>query len=345
MANEEMSKETLEIGETVVQAVILHQIGNRLRKEPLVVADKCFSINDSISNVILGGYLKGIVNNKNRYTINSENDLRLNDVFYHTSQFFEKKISFIDLSQKLATHLYTCCHHPNIGAGDLFIILFNCLKCNNEYRSAIGIYKSEIKQKYLTAVSDGSKNQLEIYSGINPDLIDKGALVVDGSEVIYAIDRLSSRTKYWIEDFLKAKQVPNENIKAVLTANVIEKIRNDICDPIKKQDFGRDILELCKNRDFLINQEIEEISEKYVSPNSWSEELGKLMNQKGMVGIENINISTKNLQKKLKKIFNQVSLGNDISLIIPNDYSLCDVNLTVNQENISINIVLEAENG
>lgn len=344
MNNEDISKQSIEIGESVINSVILHQIGNKLREEPLVLANECFIIDDNISNVILGGYLRGIVSKKNQYIIDSENDLRLNDVAHHTSEFFEKKISFIELSKKLATHLYTCCHHPNIAAGDLFIILFDCLKVNDEYKSAIGIYKSEIKQKYLAAISDGSKNQLEIYSGINPDLIDKGALIIDGSKVIYAIDRLSSRTKYWFEDFLKAKQVPNENIKANLVANVIEKIRNDIDDPIKKQNFGRDILDLCESNNFLKNGEIQEITEKYVAPDIWANEFDTLISQKSFTNVEDIDISSKKLMRKLKKFFSQISLGNDISLIIPNNYSLRDVNLIVNQENISINIVLETEN-
>lgn len=75
----------MEIGESVVKAVILHQVGNRLREEPLVLADKCFAITDSISNVILGGYLRGIVSDKNQYVLSHESDMALNDVAHHES--------------------------------------------------------------------------------------------------------------------------------------------------------------------------------------------------------------------------------------------------------------------
>lgn len=91
MNNEDISKQSIEIGESVINSVILHQIGNKLREEPLVLANECFIIDDNISNVILGGYLRGIVSKKNQYIIDSENDLRLNDVAHHTSEFFEKK--------------------------------------------------------------------------------------------------------------------------------------------------------------------------------------------------------------------------------------------------------------
>jgi len=55
---------SMEIGESVVEDVILHQVGNRLREEPLTLADQCFDITESIANLILGGYLRGIVSDK-----------------------------------------------------------------------------------------------------------------------------------------------------------------------------------------------------------------------------------------------------------------------------------------
>ena len=105
---------SMELGESVVQDVILHQVGNRLREEPLVLADQCFAITESISNLILGGYLRGIVSDKNQYMLTHESDMALNDVAHHVYAFFSKKISFVELSKNLATHLYASAHHPNI---------------------------------------------------------------------------------------------------------------------------------------------------------------------------------------------------------------------------------------
>ena len=335
----------MEIGESVVKAVILHQVGNRLREEPLVLADECFATTDSISNVILGGYLRGIVSSKNQYMLSHESDMSLNDVAHHTSVFFSKKISFEDLSKNLATHLYASAHHPNIASGDLFVILFDKLKIGDVYRSAIGIYKSESKQQYLSARIDGKKQQLEVSSGINPDLIDKGALIIEGADTIYAIDRLSSRTKYWIDDFLKAKQIPNESTKSAVTTGLIEKVRESIGNPLEQQNFYREVIELCSDKDKLLSEEIRELSEKYVSPDVWDNELNRLVERKGLIDIKDISVSTKNLQAKLNRIFNRINLGNDINLIIPNDLSFNDVEFRLEGDLIKINVTLEKHNG
>ena len=335
----------MELGESVVQDVILHQVGNRLREEPLVLADQCFAITESISNLILGGYLRGIVSDKNQYMLTHESDMALNDVAHHVSAFFSKKISFVELSKNLATHLYASAHHPNIATGDLFVIIFDRLKVDGVYKSAIGIYKSESKQQYISARADGESRKLEVSSGINPDLIDKGVLIVDGSEIIYAIDRLSNRTKYWIEDFLKAKQIPNESTKSAVAAGLIERVRDNIESPVARQDFYREVIALCSDRDEVLNDEIRVVSEKYVSPDVWSTELNKIIERKGLVDTEEISVPTKNLQTKLKKIFNRVNLGQDVGLILPNNLSFNDVDFQDNGKTIQISIILEKKNG
>jgi hypothetical protein len=335
----------MEIGESVVQAVILHQVGNRLREEPLVLADQCLAITESISNVILGGYLRGIVSDKNQYVLSHESDIALNDVAHHASGFFTKKMSFVELSQKLASHLYASAHHPNIAAGDLFVILFERLKVDGAYQSAIGIYKSESKQQYLSTRTDGKIQQLEVSSGINPALIDKGVLIVDGSEIIYAIDRLSSRTKYWIDDFLKAKQVPNESTKSAVAAGLIDKVRENIENPMARQNFCRDVIALCSDGDEVFGEEVRKVSERYVSADVWHTELSRLVERKGLIDAGEIRVSAKNLQIKLKRMFNRINLGYDISLIVPDNLSLNDVNFKTNGKFIKVTVILENNNG
>lgn len=335
----------MEIGESVVQSVILHQVGNRLREEPLVLAEQCFVITDAISNLILGGYLRGIVSNKNKYMLTHESDLALNDVSHHVSNFFSKRTTFVELSQNLATHLYTSAHHPNIAAGDLFVILFERIKLDGAYKSAIGIYKSESKQQYISARTEGTTKQLEASSGINPDLIDKGVLIVDGSDTIYAIDRLSSRTKYWIDDFLRAKQIPNESTKSAVAVGLIEKVRENIESPIERQKYCEEVVALCSDREAVMGNELKQLSEKYVPPEVWDAELARLVERKGLVNADEISVSTKSLGTKLQKVFSRINLGHEIALIIPHSLSFNNVHFKINGQTIEINVLLENYNG
>lgn len=335
----------VEIGESVVEDIILHQVGNRLREESLTLSDQCFDITEDIQNLILGGYLRGIVSDKNQYVLTHESDMALNDVAHHASAFFSEKISFVELSRNLATHLYTSAHHPNIASGDLFVILFDKLKLEGKYKSAIGVYKAESKQQYISTRADGENRQLEVSSGINPDLIDKGVLIVEGSEIVYAIDRLSSRTKYWIKDFLQAKQIPNQSTKSAVAAGLIEKVRDSIGSPVARQDFCREVIALCADWDEVPSDEIRTLSEKYVSSGIWATELARITERKGLVDTDEIKVPTRSLQTKLKKIFNRIALGQDIELILPDNLSFNDARLEDDGKIIQINITLENKNG
>ncbi|MBK8677030.1 MAG: nucleoid-associated protein [Cellvibrionales bacterium] len=335
----------MEIGESVVRSVIVHQVGNRLREESLVLAEQCFSITDDISNVILGGYLRGIVSSKNQFVLTHESDIVLNDVAHHISNFFIQKSTFVEASQKIAAHLYASAHHPNIAAGDLFVILFDRIKIDGVYKSAIGIYKSESKQQYISTSTDGKTKKLEVSRGINPELIDKGVLIINGCETIYAIDRLSSRTKYWIDDFLKAKQIPNESTKSAVALGLIEKVHENIESPIARQTFCREVVALCLDREEVLGEEIKDISEKYVSPDVWNTELNRVVQRKGLINSGEISVSAKSLETKLKKVLNRISLGNDIALIIPSNLSFSSADFKTEGKTMQISVVLEYNNG
>lgn len=335
----------MEIGEAVVQEIIVHQVGNRLREEPLVLADQCFASTGDISNLILSGYLHGIVNEKNLHQLTHESDISLNDVVHHATSFFEKNISFIELSQRIATHLYTSTHHPNIASGDLFVILFDNIKAGDNYRSAIGIYKSESKNQYISTKTEGSTPELEVLTGINPELIDKGALLTEGSMGVYALDRFSKRTKYWMEDFLKAKQVPDEKTKSAIAIGLIEKVRSEIDDPIARQQFGQEILGLCTEREEILGSELKEISDRYVQEGMWKDELNNITQRKSLTDLDDIKIPIKKFAPKLRKTLNRVDLGNDILLTLPNNLSFDKVGFELNGKTILINIVLESKHG
>jgi len=335
----------MEIGEAVVRSVIVHQVGNRLREEPLVMVDQCFSITESISNLILSGYLRGIVNDKNLHLLTHENDMSLNDVVHHTSSFFSENISFVELSQRIATHLYRSTHHPNIAAGDLFVVLFDKVRLGGEYRSAIGVYKSESKHQYISAKTEGGSHQLEAMTGINPDLIDKGALITKGSDSVYALDRLSNRTKYWLEDFLQAKQIPDEKTKSAIAVGLVEKIRENIENPNARQEFGREVMALCSENDEILGSELKQISERYVPGDVWDVELERVSERKGLVKIEDMSIPVKKFETKLKKTLSRVDLGRDIVLAIPSSLSFGGVEFTVDGKSIRIKVALEEKNG
>lgn len=269
----------------------------------------------------------------------------LNDVVHYVSSFFTKKIGFVELSQRIATHLYASTHHPNIAVGDLFVVLFDKVRSDEKYRSAIGIYKSESKQHYISAKTEGGVSQLEELIGINPELIDKGALIIEGSDSVYALDRFNNRTKYWLEDFLKVRQVPDEKTKSAIAVGLVDKIRETIDSPSAQYEFGQKVIALCSEKDEIFGSELKQLSERYVSGDVWDRELERVAKQKGLIEIGDMGIPVKKFENKLKKTLNHVNLGRDIVLTIPSNLSFEGVEFAVNGKTIRIDVELEEKNG
>ena len=250
-----------------------------------------------------------------------------------------------ELSQRLATHLYASTHHPNIAAGDLFVILFDKVRLDGKYRSAVGVYKSESKHQYISAKMEGGVRQLEALTGVNPELIDKGALITEGSDSVYALDRLSNRTKYWLEDFLRAKQIPDEKAKSSIAVRLVEKIREKIEDVNSRQNFGREVMALCSEKDAVLGSELKQISERYALGEVWDTELGRIVERKGLMEMGDMSIPVNRFQTKLNKTLSRVDLGRDVFLAIPSSLSLEGAEVTVDGKMIRVNIVLEEKNG
>ncbi|WP_343569223.1 nucleoid-associated protein [Acinetobacter sp.] len=335
----------MEIGEARVKSIILHKVGNRLREEPLVLANECINITENIANMLLFGYLRGIINSNNLFTLFHETDITLNEVSHHISNFESEQIPFIELSKRLATHLYSSTHHPNIASGDLFIILFDNIRVDDKYKSAVGIYKVESKQQYLSMYSENGAQQLEVLQGINPELIDKGALIIEGTNQVFAVDRLSNRTKYWIDDFLNAKQIPNERAKSAIAIGLVTTVHNQIESPIERQIFGKEIVALCSEQESISGVDLKNISEKYVPKETWDSELKRLNETNGSIELQELTLPTKKIENKLQKILHKVNLGKDISLMLPNNFSFKDATWDEDGKQLQISIVLEISNG
>ena len=153
--------------------------------------------------------LKGIVSERRKYQFFHESDLKLNEMYQYSRECFRGELDFLAYSQRVAKHLYARSQHPNISAGDVFVIEFAGLHDGEREMRALGIFKSEIRDDFLTLTESGQEFAIGHASGINPRLIDKGALVLEYGPYAYAVDRLGQQAKFWTEDFLQAKTKTN----------------------------------------------------------------------------------------------------------------------------------------
>ncbi|MFM2358840.1 MAG: hypothetical protein RLY16_833, partial [Bacteroidota bacterium] len=134
--------------------------------------------------------------------------------------------NFVENSKQIAKHLFDISNHPKIKSGELYICDFQNLQLDGEMYNAVGIFKSESKEPYITVQQHSKYLELGYETAaINIKKLDKGCLIFntgaeDGYQV-FVIDQTnrSSEAVYWVDEFLKLK-VRNDNFNQ--TKNVLQ---------------------------------------------------------------------------------------------------------------------------
>ena len=195
-----------------------HKVGNKLREEKLTLSEHSLKLDDELLIDLLTRYfIKPFEKSNEIYRLSHPtNDLNLNEVFHFAERIFNKKNTFQKNTQELAKHLYDISNHPKIKSGELYICYLKDLQLEGELLDAIGIFKSETKEPYLTINQKG--NDFEIgyeEQAININKLDKGCLIFNSKKEegykVAVIDQTNqSEAVYWIDEFLKLK-VRNDN--------------------------------------------------------------------------------------------------------------------------------------
>lgn len=302
---------------TSVSKLVAHRIGNKLRDEPLKLSKSETAVSAELAELLLGGYLKGILSTKNEHQFHHESELALNEARHHASLFFSGEIDFVETSRRFATHLYAQSLHPNIRQGDLLVILFEGVPVGTKTCRAIGLFKSEVPDHYLTVQLGNDALNVVPSTGINPNMIDKGALILEGDETVFALDRFGHRTKFWLDDFLKVRKsadpVTCGKVMSFIAGKVAEKIEN----PIERARYGESMAALCEEEDQLTSLSLSDLATTYIDDETYRSMLSQAERRYGLDPSQELSTPSGKLNKTLAKKIFKLSLGHEVSLLIP----------------------------
>ena len=199
---------------TALQAVCLHIVGNKNLEEGVQLSESLMRLNQSMLP-ILTQYFMASFKSDERYSFFHHSGLEFNFVYKVVSSIFDDPEALYQSSVKLANHLYENSTHNKIKSGEFYVAFFRDMEVDGKKADAVGLFKSETKDTFLKVVSHNGNNELEPESGININKLDKGCLVFNLNReegfVIAIIDNTNrTEAKYWVEDFLHAKQRSDE---------------------------------------------------------------------------------------------------------------------------------------
>ncbi|MEI8058752.1 MAG: nucleoid-associated protein [Ferruginibacter sp.] len=201
-----------------IKQLSIHKTGNKLLDDPLTLSEKPLQINDEELNQLLMQYFLQAFEKINEIyrLFHPAGELALNEIYAFATQVFDEAKNFHPTSKQIAKHLYDIANHPKIKNGELYVVHFSNLQIEGAQHEALGIFKSEHKEPYLTVQQqpDGFVLQYEP-AAINIKKLDKGCLVFntekeEGYKVAIIDQTNRNEAQYWIDEFLKLK-VRNDN--------------------------------------------------------------------------------------------------------------------------------------
>ena len=229
--------------EAAISQLSIHKTGNKLVDEPLTLSEAPLQIEDEVLNQLLMQYFLQAFEKINEIyrLFHPAADLALNEIYTFATQIFANANHFHATSKQIAKHLYDIASHPKIKSGELYVVQFSNLQIEGELHEALGIFKSEHKEPYLTVQQkpEGFTLQYE-QDAINIKKLDKGCIIFncekeEGYKVAIIDQTNRNEAQYWIDEFLKLK-VRNDNYSQ--TSNVLSVYKTFVTE---KMDESFDI--------------------------------------------------------------------------------------------------------
>ena len=109
------------LNESEIKELIIHYVGNKSKDESLQLSTTCVVLDDLVTNLLTKYFLSPFIFNES-YSFTHDLGLNYNGVYSELKRFFNKELSFYDFSRIMAMHLYESSVHPNIKAGEFYIV-------------------------------------------------------------------------------------------------------------------------------------------------------------------------------------------------------------------------------
>ena len=218
--------------------LIIHHVGNKAQDEFYTLSDNEIDLkaDEVLTDLLMQYFMHPFAKANEVYRFYHPNDeLELNELYYFSKQWFDKKISFLDFSHAIAKFLFEVTEHPKIKSGELYVVALDNVQMEGEEHQAIGIFKSENKEAYLKVFpqQDGLNVSYE-QQAININKLDKGVVIInteqeEGYKVLCLDQTNGSEAVYWKDDFLKIK-TRNDNFQQ--TGNLMKVYKNFVNEKI-----------------------------------------------------------------------------------------------------------------
>ncbi|MBK1889318.1 nucleoid-associated protein [Undibacterium sp. 14-3-2] len=330
----------MDIGLAKLDKLVAHHVGNKIRDEGIVLSNSEPIITPSISAIILKDYLGGIKSNSKDFSFYHESDVNLNEILVYVKEIFKNEGSFFRESEKIAKHLYSKTTHPNIAGGDLFVMLFSGITIDTKVTRAIGIFKVESKEKYLSIRNENGLLVLQDNEGIDPREIQKAALVIEDGFHVLAAERGNATTAYWINDFLKTKPIATAKSSAQYIGKIVKTTVQEILEPAKVSEYRDEFNALLASEEPTV-EKLFKINSRFIGDTRSEEIIEATSSSTGLRLDSSSILNQKTIQNATKSAFRKIRLYPGIDLLISGKNALQSVQKEISKDGRYLTITID----
>ena len=296
--------------------MFLHKVGNKQLGEGYQASNSLIDLDDDLHSILLDYFLSSFKSDDIYHFIHHAG-VQMNDVFQYCKTIFEDNSTFHQVSVLLLQHLYEKSDHPKIKSGELYIAYLENIVVEDEIVDAIGIFKSENQETYLTFPFENEKLNIAPKHGVPTKKLDKGAVIFNAYEDngyrVIATDMNGTDARFWKEAFLGIDNVPDNTFHTKNILNIckdfVKKVYAKEEDKKEQVDFLNKSIEYFENNDTF---DFNDFSEKVIPKEEYNEQFQtfkeKFEERKGIKTEEDFVISKSALEKMRKKFKNLIKL-------------------------------------
>lgn len=239
--------------------IVAHRVGNKNRSEKNFISKELLSLGDNLDETLKKYFLKPFKQIAETYHFTHSVEMSYHLLNGIVKRIFENNEEFYDASVDILNHLYEQSNHPQIKSGDLFVVLFDDILIEDELVQAVGIFKSEKKDPFLTLTESSEKVLVNSEEGISLKKLDKGCLILniweDQGYRVFSVDNNNYDASYWKDQFLGVDYVQDGNFD---TRSYIDMCKSFAEEVIREKSGKKDQIEFLSDsvQYFTMNEEI-----------------------------------------------------------------------------------------
>ncbi|WP_018478584.1 nucleoid-associated protein [Pontibacter roseus] len=210
----------------------VHRVGNKAKDEGVIISKELVDLRDEQLSSLLTNYFIAPFKQEEFFRFTHTSDIALNEMFAYSALMFAEPHNFLEYSVHVLNHLYEQSDHPKVKSGELYVVHLSGCLMEDGIVDAIGIFKSENKDTFLTFQEEDGDLSMNYHFGVNIKSVDKGCLIFntqaeDGFRV-KMVDANSTDAVFWKEDFLHVAELKDTNFNTKAALNLCKDFSEEV---------------------------------------------------------------------------------------------------------------------